>query len=147
MTVSCVCGVSLPTPRGFGNHERRYHHARSIEDVFWPRVVRSPGLFDCWEWIGSLTGDGYGHFKFDGREVGAHRFALELALGRTLAPGEFACHTCDNPPCVRPEHLYPGTRVDNAQDAVRRGRMATGDRHGSHIHPEKWRRGRQEVAT
>jgi len=50
----------------------------------------------------------------------AHRLSLELALGRPLAPGMLACHTCDNPGCIRPSHLYEGSPRANHQDALRR---------------------------
>lgn len=68
----------------------------------------------------------------DGRKVSlrATRVSLELALGRPLAPGLYACHTCDNPPCVNPVHLYEGTATRNMRDAVERRRIAFGERHG-----------------
>ena len=52
----------------------------------------------------------------------AHRYALERKLGRELEPGEVARHTCDNPICVNPDHLLPGTQRDNVDDMMRRGR-------------------------
>jgi hypothetical protein len=59
-----------------------------------------------------------GHHKHDL----AHRRALMAKLGRSLLPGMQACHHCDNPPCIQPEHLYEGTSADNHRDMVERGR-------------------------
>lgn len=55
----------------------------------------------------------------------AHRFSWVEANGTDVPDGLFVCHHCDNPPCVRPDHLYAGTRVDNAKDSIRRGRNAS----------------------
>lgn len=77
---------------------------------------------DCWEWNGGKHTDGYGVLNVWGKSMYAHRISLEVKLGRKLAPGMFACHTCDNPPCCNPDHLYEGTRRDNAKDSVSRGR-------------------------
>lgn len=52
----------------------------------------------------------------------AHREALELKLGRPIAPGMYALHTCDNRACVKPEHLYEGTQAQNMADCSARGR-------------------------
>lgn len=107
---------------------------------FWAKVDMSAGLFGCWEWIGSRPSGprAYGRF-FDGERVrDAHRVALEIALGRPLRPGMLACHACDNRWCVRvgPDHLYEGTRLDNAADAVRAGRIPSGDGHYTRQRPQ-----------
>lgn len=86
---------------------------------------------DCWEWNKSKDEDGYGYF-YDGslRPSGkpwtkkAHRVSLAIKLGREIHLGLKSCHTCDNPSCVRPSHLYEGTQVQNEQDKVRAGRHA-----------------------
>lgn len=77
----------------------------------------------CWLWMGATGRGGYGYFQREPtRTVRAHRYALELVLGRPIGPGLIACHHCDNPPCVRPDHLYEGTYQRNAQDTVARRR-------------------------
>lgn len=99
-----------------------------IEQRFWAKVDRRSDD-ECWEWAAKSKNQfGYGVFHPRKPEtVGAHRFSLALKLGRPIAPGMFACHTCDNPPCVNPRHLYEGTNQDNVDDAVSRNRQKRGD--------------------
>ena len=73
----------------------------------------------CWEWNKSRKKN-YGFF----RDRLASRYALSLQLGRDLKPGECALHSCDNPPCVNPDHLHVGTKTLNAQERDERGRHA-----------------------
>lgn len=73
----------------------------------------------CWDWLGGQD-NGYG--RFDGKR--AHRLMWEAANG-PIPPGLFVLHHCDNPPCVRPTHLYVGTKKDNARDAAVREHHAT----------------------
>lgn len=65
--------------------------------------------------------DGYGKLKVDGKDLRAHVVALQLHLGRELLPGMYALHTCHNPPCCNPDHLYEGTHEDNMRDMVEAG--------------------------
>lgn len=94
----------------------------SVDERFWSKVDKSGGPNACWPWTASTQGSGYGAFRLDGRHRNANRVALELHLGRLLAEEEHACHTCDNPPCCNPNHLYVGNAFTNMQDKVRRGR-------------------------
>jgi hypothetical protein len=75
----------------------------------------------CWEWTGSLNRDGYGQLKVAGKPVKASRLSWELHFG-PIPPGLFVCHHCDNPRCVRPDHLFLGTALHNNRDAIRKGR-------------------------
>jgi hypothetical protein len=87
---------------------------------------------DCWRWTGSRSrsgGGAYGRFSLNDRIVRATAVALAID-GRPLRDGEHACHHCDTPDCVRPEHLFRGTNRDNALDAAAKGRIAHGERHG-----------------
>jgi len=84
---------------------------------FWIRVNKADA---CWEWQGPLK-RGYGSFYYDHHQGTAHRFSWELHRGQIPA-GLQVCHTCDNPKCVRPDHLFLGTCKDNIQDCHRKGR-------------------------
>lgn len=90
----------------------------SREAKFSEWFTRSDG---CWEWHGAKDKDGYGIFNYGRKNSRAPKIALELA-GRPVPRGMMACHTCDNPGCVRPDHLYPGTPKQNVADMIQRGR-------------------------
>ena len=87
--------------------------------------------------VGAVDKDGYVWCRENG-ERRAHRAALVRKLGRPIRHGYMALHTCDNPPCVEPEHLYEGTRDDNDRDARERHRNvlkgARGDANGMRTH-------------
>lgn len=84
----------------------------------WRSVTKSEA---CWEWTGARTTAGYGHFQFLCRHYYAHRLSYEIAFG-AVPSGMVICHRCDNPKCVRPEHLFLGTHADNARDKVEKNR-------------------------
>ena len=86
---------------------------------FWDRVDRSG---ECWTWKLSKSSNGYGQFyPSKGAPIGAHRFAAMISLS-DWDPSLDVCHSCDNPPCVNPAHLWMGTARDNALDMSRKGR-------------------------
>ena len=72
--------------------------------------------------MGQINDSGYGVFR-DGKQGAAHRWAYRTEVG-PVPTGMFVCHKCDNPPCVRPDHLFLGTPNDNVQDRERKGRGA-----------------------
>lgn len=97
---------------------------------FWSKVRVTRG---CWLWTASTDGRGYGQFMSDwgpgwSKNTKAYRVAWELTHG-PIPEGMHVLHKCDNPPCVRPDHLFLGTHQDNMADAVRKGRFASRDRH------------------
>jgi len=99
-------------------------------DAFWAKVqIGAPD--ECWPWTGSRRGGGTNRYGRFGKEGLAHRIALEHKIGRSLSDGMIACHTCDNPICCNPNHLYEGTRSQNAHDAFKRGQWTPGDQKGS----------------
>jgi hypothetical protein len=92
-------------------------------------------MSECILWDKSISNTGYGHAWRNGKSVGAHRAAYEDANG-TIPQGLFVLHRCDVKQCVNPDHLYLGTPKDNARDAIERGQIATGKRHGKNTKPE-----------
>jgi hypothetical protein len=116
---------------------------------FWPKVDMTG---DCWTWTARRDVDGYGRFRPDGANVGdtgAHRVALALS-GVVLDSTDLVCHHCDNPPCVRPSHLFVGAPIDNTADMMRKGRhrsgnttltAARGARNARALYPERTARG------
>ena len=76
----------------------------------------------CWEWRGRRNRDGYGLLKHDGWWQGAHRLAYIAWVG-PIDDGLKILHSCDNPPCINPDHLRQGTQADNVADAVSRNRQ------------------------
>lgn len=83
---------------------------------FWSYVKKSHE-HGCWTWTWVRDRKGYGRW----RNKLAHRVSWEVRNG-PIPDGLYICHTCDNPPCVNPAHLYAGTHEDNTRDAVERGR-------------------------
>jgi hypothetical protein len=83
------------------------------------RCVRASS--GCLEWQGATSKRGHGRIKFKGKLYLPHRIVLEHVLG-PLPRHVLACHRCDNPRCVEPTHLFPGTYRDNQIDAIEKGR-------------------------
>lgn len=109
-----------------------------LADRFWKRVQKSAG---CWLWTGKLDKDGYGQGLKEGngsRRARRPHVISWMLHNAPISDDSWVLHTCDNPPCVRPDHLYLGTVIENNRDRVERGRGATGDKSGRRLHPERW---------
>jgi hypothetical protein len=102
----------------------------SDDDIatFWIRVQIN-GPDECWPWTAGKTGAGYGAFWLSGKVLQAHRIAYALTHG-PIPDGVIIRHkVCDNPPCVNPKHLAPGSHADNKADSTAQNRHLHGERH------------------
>lgn len=96
--------------------------APNTEQRFWSVLVDKRSENECWPWTGGRYPDGYGRLRMNGSKPRrAHRVAYELAVGEVSAD-MLVCHTCDNPLCCNPKHLFLGTHQDNYDDMVTKGR-------------------------
>ena len=138
----CECGCGQPAPIAKRNNSIYGHikgqpvrfvsghyisPTRPLEERFRARVDRS-NLDDCWEWTATKRW-GYGILSVkDGVGRLAHRYSYELHYGPS--PDELCVlHRCDNPACVRPDHLFLGTHADNVKDKVSKQRQPRGENH------------------
>lgn len=95
------------------------------EERFWSYVTKGP---DCWLWNGSITRGGYPSFWTGTYHVRGNRYVWKLNYG-AIPSGFHVCHKCDTPLCVRLDHLWLGTKRENAEDMVAKARNARGGDH------------------
>jgi hypothetical protein len=133
---TCACGCGSPVSKD--HRWRRGHNPNKgnrptlaempdtnqerLTSYFWQRVSKSE---NCWEWTGSRTPGGYGLFGaqivIHGKRTAlyAHRFSFQIHNGY-IPKGHVVRHVCNNPSCVRPEHLITGTQKQNIADIYRK---------------------------
>jgi hypothetical protein len=105
------------------------------------RFVKQDRPSTCWPWQGDCRANfGYGRLFILHKHYLAHRLAYAIAHNTDPGP-QCVLHTCDNPPCVNPAHLWLGSRSENSIDRTHKRRSAVGDRNGRHTHPEMIPRG------
>lgn len=99
---------------------------KDVMKRFFSFVKKTKG---CWNWIGDIGVGGYGRIWYNGKTVKAHRLSYEKFIG-PIPEGILICHTCDNPKCVNPKHLFLGTHQDNNSDKTNKDRQAKGNTSG-----------------
>lgn len=107
---------------------------RTAEERFWEKINKhgsipphATELGECWIWTASTNQCGYGKFT----NMVAHKYHWQIIAGRDIPDGMKLMHKCDNPACVRLEHLSVGTHGDNMRDMMNKGRNAqpSGEKH------------------
>lgn len=108
-----------------------------VASRFWQKVKKTDG---CWLWTAGRSSNGYGQFWLNGLTITAQRVSYMLSKGEIPA-NMVVRHKCDNPQCVRPDHLELGTQLQNMLDKMARGRCIRGNQHYARLSPEKLARG------
>lgn len=118
--------------------EKKPYHREPIPSALrWDKFINRNCPNGCWERTGTKNSQGYGLFSLAaGETVFAHRHSYRTYRG-PIPRGLLVCHTCDNPRCVRPDHLWVGTVSDNNADARSKGRAIPppdqrGENHSQH---------------
>lgn len=115
--------------------KRIWNVSKRCSKCYWKNSVQDPRerffkyvekTNTCWNWTGARHKFGYGHFAMYGRQGTTHRFSWEFHYGK-IPKGKFVLHTCDNPPCVNPKHLWLGTTQENTADKTMKGRQIRGE--------------------
>lgn len=136
-----ICGKQAADVRGLHKHIERSHQVDAWSyysehrDALRLRVlstispvIRVASLGECWEFQGRPGRNGYRTMRVAGAPTqAAHRLAFFAWAGYMPAPDTMMRHACDNPQCVRPEHLSPGSQLENMADRDERGRTIRGE--------------------
>ena len=106
----------------------RIYSSIPIEIRFWKFINKTP---TCWIWTGCTNSFGHGRIRKHPFTYYSHRISYEIHYGK-IPEGLFVCHHCDNPSCVRPDHLFLGTQLDNLRDCKSKKRNNFGEKVPNH---------------
>lgn len=107
----------------------------------------------CWNWSGGTNKQGYGLMSVGNRTASAHRTSYRVFVGKIKPAdgyhGMCVCHSCDNPPCVNPAHMFLATQTNNMRDCAKKGRSprALADRNGTRTRPDRIARGERSARS
>ena len=113
--------VGVATPGMKGAHG-------PVEVRFW-YFVQKAGPDECWLWTGNSDKDGYGSIRTPETQLRAHRVSFQIHNPDVCIDGLLVRHKCNNPPCVNPAHLLPGTHLDNMADRMEAGHFYVNEDH------------------
>ena len=122
---SCGCLRKEVSEKSLAKRQLEKHG--TLEDRFFDRFKKMDS--GCWQWTSHSDKDGYGVLPGNSKNTRAHRFSYEFHKG-AIGLEVSICHTCDNPGCVNPEHLFEGTTKDNIQDCIEKRRGFVSEKSG-----------------
>lgn len=135
-----MCNTHYARMRRGGNPNSQtpvQYHGLTNQERFEKRIEKD-AVTGCWNWTASLNNSGYGQFNLTGaRPIPAHRASWLIYKGEIPADPcgayktGYVCHTCDNPRCVNPDHLFIGNQQVNMDDKMGKGRHNYGTSEGT----------------
>jgi hypothetical protein len=90
---------------------------------------KSGGVDACWPWLGHINDQGYAIISIAKKSYRVSRLVWSIHNGKPFPGDKNACHSCDNPPCVNPTHIFPGTQLENIRDAIAKKRFVFNTAH------------------
>jgi len=108
-----------------GTHKLGRRIYKNKHDEFLRKIKVNPETL-CWEWQSQKNRNGYGRIKFEGKNIGAHRYSYKYYIGE-IPDDLMVLHDCDNKVCVSPFHIHKGDGILNHKEARDRGLRSSGD--------------------